>query len=155
MLVTATDCGLRLYNGDTGVTVQRYGALRAVIAGAEEPLEFATSRLSDVETVHAITIHKNQGSRTEEVRVLLPPVESRLLTRELLCTAVTRSKAKVRLIGSEAEVRAAIDRRGPRDGPPAEAEGGFAVSGGMVRIIVMNSVSARSGQGKTRLSSQP
>ena len=114
VLVTATDYGLRLYNGDTGVTVRRDGVLRAVIAGAEEPIEFATSRLADVETMHAMTIHKSQGSQAEEVTVLLPPVDSRLLTRELLYTAVTRAKSKVRLVGSEPEVRSAIGRRAVR-----------------------------------------
>ena len=92
MLVTANDYGLRLYNGDTGVTVLRDGVLRAVIAGPPEPLEFATSRLADVETMHAMTIHKSQGSQADEVTVLMPPEDSRLLTRELFYTAVTRAK---------------------------------------------------------------
>jgi len=46
--------------------------------------------------------------------VLMPPEESRLLTRELFYTAVTRAKAKVRVVGAEASVRAAIDRRAVR-----------------------------------------
>ncbi|MDT5301725.1 MAG: exodeoxyribonuclease alpha subunit [Mycobacterium sp.] len=114
VLVTANDYGLGLYNGDAGVTVVGEAGLRAVIASAEEPVAFATSRLSDVETMHAMTIHKSQGSQASEVTVLLPPVESRLLTRELFYTAVTRAKAKVRVVGSEASVRAAIDRRAVR-----------------------------------------
>jgi exodeoxyribonuclease V alpha subunit len=111
VLVTANDYGLGLYNGDTGVTVLRDGGLRAVIAGGKQPLEFATSRLSDVETMHAMTIHKSQGSQADEVTVLLPPEDSRLLTRELLYTAVTRARSRVRVVGSEASVRAAIARR--------------------------------------------
>jgi exodeoxyribonuclease V alpha subunit len=62
----------------------------------------------------AMTIHKSQGSQATEVTVLLPPVESRLLTRELFYTAVTRAKTKVRLVGSEASVRGAIERRAVR-----------------------------------------
>jgi exodeoxyribonuclease V alpha subunit len=118
VLVTANDYGLGVYNGDTGVTVQggaaQQGMLRAVIAGADEPLEFATSRLSDVETVHAMTVHKSQGSQAAEVTVLLPSADSRLLTRELFYTAVTRAKRKVRVVGLEADVRAAIERRALR-----------------------------------------
>ncbi len=113
VLVTANDYGLRLYNGDTGVTVVRDGALRAVIAGTEQ-LEFATSRLADVDTMHAMTIHKSQGSQADEVTVLLPQEDSRLLTRELFYTAVTRAKTRVRVIGSEAAVRAAVERRAVR-----------------------------------------
>jgi exodeoxyribonuclease V alpha subunit len=114
VLVTTNDYGLRVYNGDTGVTVMAEEALRAVVAGADGMLEFATSRLSDVETMHAMTIHKSQGSQADEVTVLLPSADSRLLTRELFYTAVTRAKTKVRVVGSENEVRAAIERRAVR-----------------------------------------
>jgi exodeoxyribonuclease V alpha subunit len=114
LLVTANDYGLRVYNGDTGVTVVGADGLRAVIAGATGPLDFAISRLGDVETMHAMTIHKSQGSQAEEVTVLLPPEDSQLLTRELFYTAVTRAKVKVRVVGPEPSVRAAIERRAAR-----------------------------------------
>ncbi len=113
VLVTSNDYGLKLYNGDTGVTVVRDGVLRAVIAGTEQ-LEFATSRLSDVDTMHAMTIHKSQGSQADEVTVLLPQEDSRLLMRELFYTAVTRAKKKVRVVGPEASVRVAVERRAIR-----------------------------------------
>jgi exodeoxyribonuclease V alpha subunit len=114
VLVTANDYGLGLYNGDTGVTVAGQDGLRAAIATAGEPRAFATSRLPDLETMHAMTVHKSQGSQASEVTVLMPPVESRLLTRELFYTAVTRAKTKVRVVGSADEVRAAIERRAVR-----------------------------------------
>ena len=113
VLVTANDYGLKLYNGDTGVTLVRDGVLRAAIAGAEQ-LEFATSRLSDVDTMHAMTIHKSQGSQADEITVLLPQEDSRLLVRELLYTAVTRAKERVRVIASEQALRAAVERRAVR-----------------------------------------
>ena len=115
LLVTANDYGLGLYNGDTGVGVRRPdGVLRAFIAGTDGPVDFATSRLSEVETMHAMTIHKSQGSQADEVVVLLPPPDSRLLTRELFYTAITRAKDRVVVVGSETDVRAAIDRRARR-----------------------------------------
>ncbi|MGV0678013.1 exodeoxyribonuclease V subunit alpha [Mycolicibacterium fortuitum] len=111
ILVTANDYGLRLYNGDTGVTVASPDGLRAVVGGSGT---FATGRLTEVETMHAMTIHKSQGSQADEVTVLLPPEDSRLLTRELFYTAVTRAKTRVRVVGSEAEIRAAIARQAVR-----------------------------------------
>jgi exodeoxyribonuclease V alpha subunit len=114
VLIAANDYGLGLYNGDAGVTVLADGALRAVIASAAGPLDFATSRLGDVETMHAMTIHKSQGSQADEVTVLMPPEDSRLLTRELFYTAVTRAMRKVRVVGTEAGVRAAIAHRAAR-----------------------------------------
>jgi exodeoxyribonuclease V alpha subunit len=114
LLVAATDYGLGLYNGDTGVAMMNDGVLRAVIASAAGPLDFATSRLGDIETMHAMTIHKSQGSQADEVTVLLPAEDSRLLTRELFYTAVTRAIRKVRVVGTEAGVRAAIAHRAAR-----------------------------------------
>ncbi len=114
VLVTANDYGLGLYNGDTGVAVLRNGDLRAVMSGATGPVELAPGRLADIETMHAMTIHKSQGSQATEVTVLLPPPDSRLLTRELLYTAVTRAREKVRLIGSAEQLRAAVERRAVR-----------------------------------------
>lgn len=114
VLVTANDYGLNLYNGDTGVAVMRDGGLRAVMAGASGPIELAAGRLADIETMHAMTIHKSQGSQATEVTVLLPTEDSRLLTRELLYTAVTRARHKVRLIGTADQLRAAVGRRAMR-----------------------------------------
>jgi exodeoxyribonuclease V alpha subunit len=114
LLVIANDYGLRIYNGDSGVVVNGPDGLRAVIAGAGGALDFATSRLSDVETMHAMTIHKSQGSQVDEVTVLIPAEDSRLLSRELFYTAVTRAKGKVRVVASEASMRAAIERRAVR-----------------------------------------
>jgi exodeoxyribonuclease V alpha subunit len=114
LLVTANDYGLKVFNGDTGVVVIGNDGLRAVITGATGPLDFATSRLSEIETMHAMTIHKSQGSQAHEITVLMPPEDSRLLNRELFYTAVTRAKAKVRVVGTEASVRTAIGRRAVR-----------------------------------------
>lgn len=115
ILVTANDYGLKLYNGDTGVTIADADGLRAVVGGTGGGAgSFATSRLTEVETMHAMTIHKSQGSQADEVTVLLPPEDSRLLTRELFYTAVTRAKTRVRVVGTEAEIRAAIARQAVR-----------------------------------------
>ena len=114
LLVTANDYGLGLFNGDTGVVVREGEDLRAVIAGIGEHARFATSRLGDVETLHAMTVHKSQGSQAREVTVLLPPEDSPLLTRELFYTAVTRAEERVRVVGSEAAVRAAVESRALR-----------------------------------------
>jgi exodeoxyribonuclease V alpha subunit len=114
LLVTANDYGLDLFNGDTGVVVREGEELRAVVAGVREHRRFATSRLGDVETLHAMTVHKSQGSQAREVTVLLPPDDSPLLTRELFYTAVTRAEERVRVVGSEAAVRAAVATRAQR-----------------------------------------
>lgn len=115
LLVSSNDYALGVYNGETGAAVlQPDGRLRAVIAGSGGLLDFAPGRLDAVETVHAMTIHKSQGSQADRVTVLLPDEGSRLLTRELFYTAVTRARRHVRVVGSEAAVRAAVATRAQR-----------------------------------------
>jgi len=114
LLVNANDPGLGLANGDVGVVVREDDALRAVIAAPSGLRRFAPSRLDDVDTMHAMTIHKSQGSQADRVTVLLPGEDSPLLTRELFYTAVTRARKTVRVVGSEASVRAAVERHALR-----------------------------------------
>lgn len=114
LLVTANDYALGTYNGDAGVVVRTDTGRRAVIETSDGIRDFAPSRVGEMQTVHAMTIHKAQGSQAKEVTVLLPSVDSRLLTRELFYTAVTRAREKVRVVGSEAEVRAAVARTAQR-----------------------------------------
>jgi exodeoxyribonuclease V alpha subunit len=111
LLVTANDPDTGLYNGDTGVVVDdRTGRLAAAFGDAGAPRLVRLYRLPAVETVYAMTVHRGQGSSFGAVSVLLPPASSPLLTRELLYTAVTRARDRVRLIGSEAAVRRAVER---------------------------------------------
>ncbi|MCY7396822.1 MAG: exodeoxyribonuclease V subunit alpha [Nocardioides sp.] len=114
LLVTANDYGLGVHNGDVGVAVRTHEGLRAYVATTGEPVPLATSRLGQAETMHAMTIHKSQGSQASDVVVVLPPPESRLLTRELFYTAITRARERVVVVGSEADIRAAIGRRAVR-----------------------------------------
>jgi exodeoxyribonuclease V alpha subunit len=63
-----------------------------------------------VETAHALTIHKSQGSEYEHAIVILPEKPSRIVSRELLYTGVTRASERVTLVGSRAVIEAAIGR---------------------------------------------
>ncbi|MBM7517126.1 exodeoxyribonuclease V subunit alpha [Nocardioides nitrophenolicus] len=109
LLVTSNDYALDVYNGETGVVVtDPSGRPRAWIAGAGAPRPFAPARLDAIETMHAMTIHKSQGSQATRIAVLLPEEGSRLLSRELFYTAVTRARASLLVVGSAAAVRAAV-----------------------------------------------
>ncbi|MEV1293626.1 AAA family ATPase [Pseudonocardia sp. NPDC049635] len=110
LLVTANDYDLGLFNGDTGVVVRTGEGRRAVFVREGRPAAFEPARLGGVGTVYAMTVHRSQGSQFRRVTVVLPPADSPLMTRELLYTAVTRAKESVRIIGTEAAVRAAIAR---------------------------------------------
>jgi exodeoxyribonuclease V alpha subunit len=111
LIVTANDYDVKLYNGDTGAIVDdaATGPVAAFGRGGE-PVLVPPNRLSAVQTLHAMTIHRSQGSQFDRVSVLLPPADSRLLTRELFYTAVTRAQRFVRVLGTEAAVRDAVTR---------------------------------------------
>ena len=111
LLVTENDYTLGLYNGDTGVVVATAGDRRAAVFERRgQVLEFSPARLSAVETVHVMTIHKSQGSQFDTVAALLPDPDSPILTRELLYTAVTRARHRLLLAGTEEAIRAAVTR---------------------------------------------
>ncbi len=111
VIVTQNDYSLGLFNGDTGVVIERPdGGLTVAFRRGGEVVTVSPSRLAAVETAFAMTAHRAQGSEFDEVVVLLPPASSRILTRELLYTAVTRAKRSVVLVGTEGSVRAAVSR---------------------------------------------
>jgi exodeoxyribonuclease V alpha subunit len=65
------------------------------------------SHLEDLALAYAITTHKAQGSQFR--RVVIPIVESRLLDRTLLYTAMTRAEEQVVFIGDRSAFEAAIE----------------------------------------------
>src|SRR6476660_9201738 len=103
VLVTANDYSLRLFNGDIGVAVRAGEQLRVAFSRHGRIVDYAPGRLADVQTVHAMTVHRSQGSQFDRVTVVLPEADSPLCTRELLYTALTRAQTRVRLIGTGAE----------------------------------------------------
>jgi exodeoxyribonuclease V alpha subunit len=111
LLVTENDYALRLYNGDTGVVIAGAdGRPTAAFERRGEVVEIRPSRLSAIDTGYAMTVHKSQGSQFDTAAVLLPAPDSRILTRELLYTAVTRARSRLILAGTEEAVRAAVER---------------------------------------------
>jgi exodeoxyribonuclease V alpha subunit len=111
LIVTENDYALGLYNGDIGVVVtDADGRMVAAFERGGEIIRVSPTRLAAVDTVYAMTVHKSQGSQFHTVAFLVPAAGSRLLTRELLYTAVTRAQERLILVGTEEPIRAAIER---------------------------------------------
>lgn len=123
LLVTQNDRDTGLYNGDTGVVVAsapsphapghpppHVGGTVAAFGDPSRPLTVRPHRLPPVETVHAMTVHRSQGSQFRHVSLVLPPATSPLLTRELLYTAITRARDGVCVVGTAEAVRVAVER---------------------------------------------
>lgn len=128
ILVTANDRQNNVFNGDCGVVVwgsaDGNGGSAGITEGAgsevsvafrrsefSHPVYVSPTRLPETMLAYAMTIHRSQGSQFDAVTVVLPPADSPLLTRELLYTAITRAKTRVRIVGTPETLRAAVGRR--------------------------------------------
>lgn len=111
VLVTANDYTTGVFNGDLGVVWRDAGHVAVYFRGVDGALKaIAPIRLPASETAWAMTVHKSQGSEFDHVMIVLPERESRVMSRELLYTAVTRARRRVVLAGSAAAVASAVSR---------------------------------------------
>jgi len=112
VMVSRNNPALNLSNGDVGVVLGAKSGDRvhAVFGQSGQYNTIPTSRLEDVSTVHALTIHKSQGSEYVHAVVVLPENNSRILTRELLYTGVTRAIGKLTIVGTRSTIQSAIER---------------------------------------------
>ena len=117
VMVTANDYLNSVFNGDVGVAVRNGDRYQVWFPRADGPQIVEASRLDRVATQWAMSIHKSQGSEFGHVVITLPPPPSRILTRELLYTAVTRAKKEVTIVATEDAIRFAVER------PVARASG--------------------------------
>ena len=111
VMVLRNDYVLKLFNGDIGITLpDASGELMVFFPDAASGFRaVAPVRLPVHQTAFAMTVHKSQGSEFDEVLVLLPEQRSRVVTRELLYTAVTRARKRVTLCSGAEVLAAAIE----------------------------------------------
>ena len=115
ILVTRNDPRTGLSNGDSGVALRdAAGRTRIWFPDLKDPSGrprlVTPARLPPHESFFAVTVHRAQGSEYDEVAVVPGPVDSRVSTRELLYTAVTRARRRVVVHGSAESVAAAVGR---------------------------------------------
>ena len=120
IIITRNDRPTGLSNGDTGIVVPGEEGLRQVWfpdlspAHAADRFLVAPARLPEHESFFALTVHRAQGSEYDEVGFIPGPAASRVNTRELLYTAITRARDKVTIHSDAATIRAAIARKTER-----------------------------------------
>lgn len=101
VMVTENDYSLNLRNGDVGLVLRSPadGRLRVVFIDSDGKLRWIMpSRLRQVETVFAMTVHKSQGSEFNHTVLVLPQQDNPVLSRELIYTGVTRAKNQLTLV---------------------------------------------------------
>ena len=128
VMITRNDDTTGLFNGDIGLCLgDRDGRLGVWFetslhrdlsaseqaggdAMARRAIRFDLASLPEHRGAFAVTVHKSQGSEYEHVAVLLPPDPgNRILSRQLLYTAVSRARSGIELWGSDAALDVAIN----------------------------------------------
>ncbi len=100
IMVTKNDYSLDLFNGDTGIILRdTANSYRAAFPRGNDVLLVPLDILPEHTLAFAITVHKAQGSEYNDVMLVLSNTESskisRLLTREIIYTGITRAKKSV------------------------------------------------------------
>ena len=137
MMINKNNSALNLYNGDTGILVSienddtiyymvkktikfihNEGYKRDEIFKIKSfvfyPLRLIT--LSEIELSYAITIHKSQGSDYKNILVILPTAKGHpLLNRQILYTAITRTKGNTYILSNKESLEAAASTNLTRD----------------------------------------
>jgi exodeoxyribonuclease V alpha subunit len=116
VLITRNDYGMKLFNGDMGITLPAPGSnskdLYVYFSGDSGELRrFLPYRLPEHETVYAMTVHKSQGSEFDHVLLILPDRDYPVLTRELLYTGITRTRKTVSIWATEDVLKTTISRK--------------------------------------------
>lgn len=117
IMVTRNDYALGLFNGDIGIALpDAHGVLRVWFRRADGTARAVSpAALPPHETAFALTVHKSQGSEFDEAALVLPASFGRVLTRELVYTAVTRARTRVQVIGPRRVLAQAVATRTQRD----------------------------------------
>ena len=97
VMVTGNHYELGLFNGDVGIMrPDAAGVLKVWFEDGQGGVrDLLPAYIPYLATVFAMTIHKSQGSEYDQVLIMFPKAaDDRILTREILYTAVTRARQK-------------------------------------------------------------
>lgn len=114
VMVTQNNPSMQLYNGDIGICLfdKEMSRLTVYFLTADGSIKkVLPSRMPEHETVFAMTIHKSQGSEFDECLCVLPFVINPILTKELIYTAITRAKTKLKIASNYTIFNQALQRR--------------------------------------------
>ena len=105
------ESGIGVFNGDTGVIteIDDFNEVINVKFDDRREVMYPYAILDELEHAFAITVHKSQGSEYPAVIVPLYSGPPRLMSRNLIYTAVTRAKLMVVIVGNLGLINKMID----------------------------------------------
>ncbi|MGM8938820.1 exodeoxyribonuclease V subunit alpha [Psychrobacter glaciei] len=111
VMVLQNNYELGLFNGDIGFCLQTSGDRSRLEVFFENKTQgIAVNLLNEevIATAYAMTIHKSQGSEFDHVAVTFDNSHARLLSKELIYTAVTRAKQQVTIYSTKQAFERAV-----------------------------------------------
>ena len=121
VMVTQNNPVLGVLNGDVGITLPAGPAgvrptdLRVYFLDGDSLRSVRVSRLAQVQTAFAMTVHKAQGSEFLHTVLVLPPGGTQVLTRALVYTGITRARKQFTLVeGQRGLLRSALEHPAQR-----------------------------------------
>ena len=112
LMITENDYRTRLWNGDVGLVCAdgEQGRTTCFVDAEGRLRRLGFGRLPPHESAFALSVHKSQGSEVDEVALVLPREPSRILSRELVYTGITRARRRVIIHGTREILRTAIEQ---------------------------------------------
>ncbi|MBK9670452.1 MAG: exodeoxyribonuclease V subunit alpha [Thermomonas sp.] len=117
LLVTRNSHRHKLFNGDVGICLPDANGTPLAWFPGEGSIgtrAFHPAALPAHESAFAMTVHKAQGSEFDEVWLQLPRADSRVLSRELVYTGLTRARSALHVAASAEVIAAALGRHAGR-----------------------------------------
>lgn len=104
------EAGAGIFNGDVGYIRRIDPENELVWIDFDEKLAaYGFEQLGELDHAFAMTVHKSQGSEYRAVVLAAGRAPARLLSRDLLYTAVTRAREMLVVVGDPSVVDAMID----------------------------------------------
>ena len=111
VMVLQNNYELGLFNGDIGFCLQtgdERSRLKVFFENKKQGIAVNLLNEEVIATAYAMTIHKSQGSEFDHVAITFDNSHARLLSKELIYTAVTRAKEKVTIYSTKHALEKAV-----------------------------------------------
>lgn len=111
VMVLQNNYELGLFNGDIGFCLQtgdERSRLEVFFENKKQGIAVNLLNEEMIATAYAMTIHKSQGSEFDHVAITFDNSHARLLSKELIYTAVTRAKEKVTIYSTKSALEKAV-----------------------------------------------
>lgn len=111
VMILQNNYELGLFNGDIGFCLQtsdNRSRLEVFFENKEQGIAVNLLNEEVITTAYAMTIHKSQGSEFDHVAITFDNSHARLLSKELIYTAVTRAKKQVTIYSTKHALEKAV-----------------------------------------------